>query len=73
MPKITKSLPNGTEEGGGSFDDQQQPSIDLIEGGDDGDSSLMIGTLGGSTVTTKVGSDSVCFRRLGFLLCVDGA
>ncbi|XP_049534519.1 AP-1 complex subunit gamma-1 isoform X1 [Anopheles darlingi] len=51
MPKITKSLPNGTEEGGGSFEDQQQPSIDLIEGGDDGDSSL-------SPITPKVGSDS---------------
>uniref|UniRef100_A0A2M4A7X4 AP-1 complex subunit gamma n=1 Tax=Anopheles triannulatus TaxID=58253 RepID=A0A2M4A7X4_9DIPT len=58
MPKITKSLPNGTEEGGGSFEDQQQPSIDLIEGGDDGDSSLMIGTLGSTAVNTKVGSDS---------------
>ncbi|XP_050076880.1 AP-1 complex subunit gamma-1 [Anopheles maculipalpis] len=58
MPKIQKTLPNGTDvDGGGAFDDQQQPSIDLIEGGDDGDSSLMINTSGGSMVG-KIGSDS---------------
>ncbi|XP_035914606.1 AP-1 complex subunit gamma-1 isoform X2 [Anopheles stephensi] len=57
MPKIQKTLPNGTDvDGGGAFDDQQ-PSIDLIEGGDDGDASLMINTSGGSMVG-KLGSDS---------------
>uniref|UniRef100_A0A182M651 AP-1 complex subunit gamma n=1 Tax=Anopheles culicifacies TaxID=139723 RepID=A0A182M651_9DIPT len=56
MPKIQKTLPNGTDvDGGGAFDDQQ-PSIDLIEGGDDGDSSLMINTSGG--MVGKMGSDS---------------
>uniref|UniRef100_A0A182W6S3 AP-1 complex subunit gamma n=1 Tax=Anopheles minimus TaxID=112268 RepID=A0A182W6S3_9DIPT len=56
MPKIQKTLPNGTDvDGGGGFDDQQ-PSIDLIEGGDDGDSSLMINTSGG--MVGKIGSDS---------------
>ncbi|XP_053677401.1 AP-1 complex subunit gamma-like 2 [Anopheles nili] len=57
MPKIQKTLPNGTDvEGGGAFDDQQ-PTIDLIEGGDDGDSSLMINT-SGSVAVSKMGSDS---------------
>ncbi|XP_052892288.1 AP-1 complex subunit gamma-1 isoform X1 [Anopheles moucheti] len=56
MPKIQKTLPNGTDvDGGGAFDDPQ-PSIDLIEGGDDGDSSLMINTTGG--MVGKIGSDS---------------
>lgn len=56
MPKIQKTLPNGTDAEGGGFDDQQ-PTIDLIEGGDDGDSSLMINTSGG--MVGKMGSDSV--------------
>ncbi|EAA12348.4 AGAP008251-PA [Anopheles gambiae str. PEST] len=55
MPKIQKTLPNGTDAEGGGFDDQQ-PTIDLIEGGDDGDSSLMINTSGG--MVGKMGSDS---------------
>ncbi|XP_052864578.1 AP-1 complex subunit gamma-like 2 [Anopheles cruzii] len=59
MPKIQKSLPNGTELEGGAFDDQQ-PSIDLIEGGDDGGvgdiGTLMISTT--QNVGTKVSSDS---------------
>uniref|UniRef100_A0A182QKE8 AP-1 complex subunit gamma n=1 Tax=Anopheles farauti TaxID=69004 RepID=A0A182QKE8_9DIPT len=57
MPKIQKTLPNGTDGEGvvGAFDDQQ-PSIDLIEGGDDGDSSLMINT--GVVGVGKIGSDS---------------
>ncbi|XP_041780469.1 AP-1 complex subunit gamma-1 isoform X2 [Anopheles merus] len=55
MPKIQKTLPNGTDAEGGGFDDQQ-PTIDLIEGGDDGDSSLMINTSGG--IVGKMGSDS---------------
>uniref|UniRef100_A0A182PCM5 AP-1 complex subunit gamma n=1 Tax=Anopheles epiroticus TaxID=199890 RepID=A0A182PCM5_9DIPT len=58
MPKIQKTLPNGTDVeggGGGGFDDQQ-PTIDLIEGGDDGDSTLMINTSGG--MVGKMGSDS---------------
>ncbi|XP_049281427.1 AP-1 complex subunit gamma-1 isoform X2 [Anopheles funestus] len=56
MPKIQKTLPNGTDvEGGNAFDDPQ-PSIDLIEGGDDGDSALMINTTSG--MVGKIGSDS---------------
>uniref|UniRef100_A0AAG5D8B4 AP-1 complex subunit gamma n=1 Tax=Anopheles atroparvus TaxID=41427 RepID=A0AAG5D8B4_ANOAO len=56
MPKFQKTLPNGTEGDGGVFDDQP-PAIDLIEGGDDGDTALMINT--GSVVGVgKVGSDS---------------
>ncbi|XP_053665974.1 AP-1 complex subunit gamma-1 [Anopheles marshallii] len=56
MPKIQKTLPNGTDvDGGGAFDDPH-PSIDLIEGGDDGDSSLMINTTG--SMVGKMGSDS---------------
>ncbi|XP_058124799.1 AP-1 complex subunit gamma-1 isoform X1 [Anopheles coustani] len=58
MPKMQKTLPNGTDaDGGGVFDDQQ-PTIDLIEGGDDGDSSLMINTGNSVVGVGKVGSDS---------------
>ncbi|KFB45223.1 AGAP008251-PA-like protein [Anopheles sinensis] len=58
MPKMQKTLPNGTDgDGGGVFDDQQ-PTIDLIEGGDDGDTSLMINTGNSVVGVGKVGSDS---------------
>lgn len=71
MPKIQKSLQNGTDGGGSVFDDHSN-SIDLIEGDDMESSGLMSlsiggGVLGGGGGSLKVGSDTVgsCFFLCG--------
>lgn len=66
MPKIQKSMSNGTDGVGGVFDEHSN-SIDLIEGDEMETSGLMSlslggGGLGGGGGSLKVGSDTVrCF------------
>lgn len=55
MPKIQKSLPNGTDSG---IFDEHSNSIDLIEGDDMESSGLMSLSLGGGVGSLKVGSDT---------------
>ncbi|XP_065076790.1 AP-1 complex subunit gamma-1 isoform X2 [Ochlerotatus camptorhynchus] len=59
MPKIQKSLSNGTD-GGGSVFDEHSNSIDLIEGDDMESSGLMSLSIGGGGGggSLKVGSDT---------------